>query len=110
MAMEKPTANHYPARVEHRRSKRSLLVIPAEVKWKGLSGMSIKESARAEEVNTQGGLLQIETYPDVGEIIELTNLLSAESTEARVLAIRRSPEDTVRGVAVEFLVPSETFW
>jgi len=52
----------------------------------------------------------METYPNVGDIIELTNLISTQSAEARVLAIRRSAEDAVRRVAVELLVPSETFW
>jgi hypothetical protein len=70
----------------------------------------IKENAEAEEVNARGGLLRMGTYPDVGDMIELTNLLSAESAEARVLALRRSAEEKVRGVAVELLVPSETFW
>ncbi len=110
MTMEKPTTNSCPARVEHRRSKRFPVAVPAEVKWHGPGGVSIKENAQVEEVNAQGGLLRMETYPNVGDIIELTNLLSAESAEARVLAIRRSAEDVVQGVAVELLVPSETFW
>jgi TonB family protein len=110
MSVEKPTINYHPARVEHRRSKRFLVVLPAEVKWHGPGGVSIKENAQAEEVNAHGGLLRMETYPKLGDIIELTNLLSTESAEARVLAIRRSAEDMVRGVAVELHVPSETFW
>ncbi len=110
MTMEKPRTNSCPARVKQRRSKRFLVVVPAEVKWHGPGGMSIKENAQAEEVNAQGGLLRMETYPNVGDIIELTNLLSTESAEGRVLGIRRSAEDVVRGVAVELLVPSETFW
>jgi hypothetical protein len=110
MTMEKPTANSCPARVEQRRSKRFLVVVPAEVRWRGPGGVSIKENAEAEEVNAQGGLLRMETYPNVGDIIEVTNLISTQSAEARVLGIRRSTEDAVRGVAVELLVPSETFW
>jgi len=105
-----PPENHHPARVEQRRSKRFCVAIPTEARWRGSGGASVKENAQAEEVNAQGGLLRMETYPNAGDIIELTNLLSAESAEARVLAIRRSAEDIVRGVAVELLVPSETFW
>jgi len=52
----------------------------------------------------------MKTYPDVGSQIELTNLLSTESAQARVVAIRRSQKGAVRGVAVELLVPNETFW
>jgi len=110
MTMERPTAHVCPARVERRRSKRFPVVVPAEVKWHGPDGASLKEKAKADEVNSQGGLLRMEAYPPVGDIIELTNLLSAESAQARVLAMRRSNEDVVRGVAVELLVPSETFW
>ena len=50
------------------------------------------------------------TYPDVGHLVELTNLLSTEATQARVVAIRRSKEGAMLGVAVELLVPSESFW
>jgi len=52
----------------------------------------------------------MKTYPDVGSQIELTNLLSTESAQARVVAIRRSQKGAVLGVAVELLVPNETFW
>jgi hypothetical protein len=110
MTMERPTAHACPARVERRRSKRFPVVVPAEVKWHGPDGGSLKEHAKADEVNSQGGLLRMDAYPHVGDIIELTNLLSAESAEARVLAIRRSTEDVVLGAAIELLVPSETFW
>jgi len=45
----------------------------------------------------------------VGSQLELTNLISGETYRARVVAIRRK-EGQVVGVAVELLVPSETFW
>ncbi len=110
MTTEGTMANQCVARVEHRRSKRFPVVVPTEVRWHGPGGVSVKENARAEEVNAQGGLLHMETYPNLGDVIEVTNLISAESAEGRVLAMRRSAEGTVRGVAVELLVPSETFW
>ena len=50
------------------------------------------------------------TYPAVGSQIELTNLLSHESSQARVVSVRRSSEGSMMGVAVELIVPSETFW
>jgi hypothetical protein len=40
----------------------------------------------------------------------LTNLLSHESSQARVVGVRRSSEGRLLGVAVELFVPSETFW
>jgi hypothetical protein len=50
------------------------------------------------------------TYPAAGTQIELTNLLSRETSQARVVGIRRSDEGRMLGVAVELLVPNENFW
>ena len=102
--------NSQPARIEHRRSKRFPVAVPTEVKWRGAGGVGIRECAQAEEISAQGGLLRMENVPNVGDIIELTNLLSAESAQARVLAVRSSAGDAVPKVAVELLVPSESFW
>ncbi|HXJ16336.1 MAG TPA: hypothetical protein VNM68_03970, partial [Candidatus Polarisedimenticolia bacterium] len=62
------------------------------------------------EVNAQGGLLDMKTYPSVGSQLELTNLLSGEAFRARVVGTRRSKEGKVLGIAVKLLIPSETFW
>jgi hypothetical protein len=40
----------------------------------------------------------------------LANLLSHESAQVRVVGVRRNSEGRLLGVAVELLVPSETFW
>ena len=108
--MDEPTSNLQPTRAEHRRGSRFPVVVPVEAKWQELSGKTVKETARAKEVNAQGGLLDMKTYPGVGSQLELTNLLSGEATEARVVAVRRSKEGAVLGVAAELLVPSDTFW
>ena len=108
--MDKATANPPPRKAEHRRSNRFPVVVPVEVKCHEPSGVTIKKAAQAKEVNAEGGLLDMKTYPDVGSQIELTNLLSTESAQARVVAIRRSQKGAVLGVAVELLVPNETFW
>jgi hypothetical protein len=110
MTMENPAANSCAARVEHRRSKRFPVAVAAEMKWHGPGGVRIKEKGHAEEVNAHGGLLRMNTYPNVGDIIELTNVVSTESVEGRVLAMRGSKVDLPQGIVVEFLVPSETFW
>ena len=109
-AMDEPIANRQSTRVEHRRGSRFPVVVPVDVKWQERSGKSVKEAGQAKEVNAQGGLLDMKTYPGVGSQLELTNLLSGEATGARVVAVRRSSEGAVLGVAVELLVPSETFW
>ncbi len=108
--MEKPRTKSPRAKAEERKGKRFPVVVPVEVRWRGPEGESIKEEAQARQVNAQGGLLQMKTYPEVGSRVELVNFLSAEAAQARVLGIRESPEGAVLGVAVELVVPSETFW
>jgi hypothetical protein len=110
MIMQNSTANVCAARVEHRRSKRFHLSVAAQVKWRGPGGARITEKAHAEEVNAHGGLLCMNSYPNKGDIIELTNLDSAESVEGRVLAMRGSTADVQQRIVVELFVPSETFW
>jgi dihydropteroate synthase len=70
-----------------------------EATWQEPNGRIFREAGHATEVNDQGGLLEMKTYPAVGTQIEITNLLSHESSHARVV-----------GVAVELVVPSDTFW
>jgi len=46
----------------------------------------------------------------VGGDLELTNLLSGQSTQARVVGTARSKVGAFLGIAVALAVPSETFW
>ena len=93
-----------------RRSRRFPFVSPVEATWQEANGKIVRESGRATEVNAQGGLLELKTYPTVGSQIEIKNLLSQESSHARVVGVRRDKEARFLGVAIELLVPSETFW
>jgi len=104
------TAERLPAKTDQRRGIRFPVVVPVEAKWEEASGKTVKETAQAKEVNAQGGLLLMKNHPAVGSQLELTNLLSSEGSRARVVGIRRSKEGNVSGVAVELLIPSETFW
>jgi hypothetical protein len=108
--MDEMTENVLPTKTEKRRGVRFPVVVPVEAKWQEASGKNIKEAANAIEVNAQGGLLEMKNYPSVGSHLDLTNLLSAESFRARVVGTRRSTGGHVLGVAVELLIPSETFW
>lgn len=110
MAADEPGSILRSPRADQRRSNRFPVVVPVQVQWRGLDGGSLKEEARAKEVNSQGGLLQMSTYPPVGCELELTNSVSAEAARARVMAVRRSRDGEILGVAVELVVPSETFW
>jgi hypothetical protein len=108
--MDEMTANGPAIKTEKRRGARFPVVVPIEAKWQQASGKSVKQVANAKEVNAQGGLLEMKVYPSIGSQLELTNLLSGEAFRARVVGTRRSTEGQVLGVAVELLIPSETFW
>src|SRR5215467_11124875 len=108
--MTQPTVNQPSSTAGKRRSRRFPFVSPVEATWQEANGKIFRENGRATEVNAQGGLLEMKTYPTVGSQIELTNLLSHESSHARIVGVRRDPEGRLLGVAVELLVPSETFW
>src|SRR5712672_2251502 len=96
-------------KTDQRRGSRFPVIVPIQAKWQEATGRIVVETAQAREVNMQGGLLDMPNFPSVGSQLELTNLISGETYRARVVAIRRK-EGQVVGVAVELLVPSETFW
>lgn len=108
--MAERTPDTPPQKPEQRRSRRFSVVVPVEVKWQEPGGKAIKESAQAKEVNAQGGLLEIKIYPWAGGDLQLTNLLSGQSAQARVVGTRRSRDGAFLGVAVALVVPDETFW
>ena len=108
--MAEPIANQPSSKAQNRRSRRFPFISPVEATWQGTDGKIFREAGQATEVNAQGGLLEMKTYPAVGKQIELTNLLSHESSHARIVGLRRNAEGRLLGVAIELLVPSETFW
>ena len=108
--MPQPIANQPSSILGKRRSRRFPFISPVEATWQEANGNIFREPGQATEVNAQGGLLEMNTYPPVGSQIELTNLLSRESSQARVVGVRRNSEGRLLGVAIELLVPSETFW
>jgi hypothetical protein len=108
--MAQPTVNQPPSATGKRRSRRFPFVSPVEATWQQHDGKIFREAGQATEVNAQGGLLEMKTYPPVGSQIELKNLLSHESSHARVVGVRRNPDGHVLGVAIELLAPSDTFW
>ena len=95
---------------EHRRSSRFPVVVPLEVNWREANGAQFKESAQATEVNAHGALLQMRNYPTMGIEAEITNLLTARKAQARMAAVRRSRSGVVQGIAIELLIPNESFW
>ena len=109
-SMAQAIVNQPATTLGRRRSRRFPLVSPMEATWQENDGKIFREAVQATEVNAQGGLLEMKTYPAVGRQIELINLLSHESSQARIVDVRRNTEGRLLGVAVQLLVPSETFW
>lgn len=108
--MDRRKASRQHARADRRRSGRFPVFVPIEVRWQGPDDVTFRAEAQTRQVNPQGGLLHMKTYPDVGSRVELVNFLSGERAQARVLEMRRSEEGVVLGIAVELVVPSDTFW
>jgi hypothetical protein len=96
-----------------RRDGRVPVLIPVAVRWEQPGGKVMKAEAQANEVNIYGGLLEFvdaKVFPAVDAEMELTNLSSGEEARAHTTAVRRTKDGTLLGVAVELLLPSETFW
>jgi hypothetical protein len=80
--MAQPIANQPSATAGKRPSRRFPFISQVEATWQQNDGKVFREAGQATEVNAQGGLLEMKTYPAVGSQIELTNLLSHESSHA----------------------------
>jgi len=95
---------------DRRRSRRLAVSVPVVLRWEGLDGLSASAEGRALEGNNHGGLLAIADPPTFGKEAVLTNLVSRQTIRVQVLSLRTTKEGAVRGLAVQFLSPSETFW
>src|SRR6202166_5338842 len=98
------------SKVERRKSYRFPVAVPIEASWRNSEGVPVLVQAVAKQVNANGGYLEMTQYPAVGGRIMLTNFLSAETAEARVLATPNSREGVSHGIVVELITPSESFW
>lgn len=97
-------------KLERRKETRFPVSIPLQVSWRGADGVPMNEEAIARQVNDHGGILEMANYPDLGTRVTLTNLLSSETIEARVLATPNSREGVSQGIAVELVSSDESFW
>lgn len=98
------------SKLERRKETRFPVSIPMQASWKGADGVQATEEAVARQVNAHGGLLEMANYPDLGTRVTLTNPLSGETMEARVLATPNSREGVAHGIIVELVSPDEGFW
>jgi hypothetical protein len=97
-------------KVELRKSARFPVAVPIEASWQTADGTAVKQDAIARQVNMRGGFLEMANYPELGTRITLTNFLSAETLDARVLATPATRAGVSNGIIIELVAPSETFW
>jgi len=108
--MARRATNSDGSKVERRRTQRFPVTVPLEVSWRGPDNEVVKEEAVARHVNCNGGLLEMARQPEFGSRVTVANLISAETAEARVLATPNTREGVAHGIAVELIVPNESFW
>jgi hypothetical protein len=97
-------------KVELRKSRRFPVAVPVEASWQTPDGKAVKQDAIARQVNIRGGFLEMPNHPELGTRITLTNFLSAETLDARVLATPNTRAGVSNGIIVELVTPSDTFW
>lgn len=110
MTIKKRPMSADGTRTERRKTRRFPVAVPIEVSWQGKDGIPVKADAVAQQVNANGGFLKMSVYPELGSRVTLANFLSAQTLEARVLAVPNTREGVSYGVIVELIVPNETFW
>src|SRR3984885_3844425 len=98
------------SKVDRRKTARFLVAVPIDVTWRNSEGVEVLVNAVAKQVNANGGFLEMTILPSVGSRITLTNFLSAETAEARVLATPSTREGVSHGIIIELITPSESFW
>ena len=110
MSTAGPGSQRMTGETSQRRASRLNLVVPLEVQWQETRGGAVTEPARTRDMSSHGALLLMKNCPRSHITVTLKNLLTGDTAQSRVTQMRRSSEGKLIGVAVELLVPSETFW
>jgi hypothetical protein len=92
-----------------RRSSRVFTRITVRVEGKGNDGRKFRESSHTIVINAHGGLIYLQEELPLGADLVLSNPITEEEQECRVVYLGDSSEKG-RRVGVEFLSPSPHFW
>jgi len=92
-----------------RRSMRVLLSIPIAVSGKTTENKEFSEDTRTLVVNAHGALICLETSVKAGQLIQLTNKVTRDSRECRIVYLGNSNAGKIQ-MGIEFLTPSGAFW
>lgn len=92
-----------------RRSGRVFCKMKVKAQGRAHNGKKFKEAAETVVVNAHGALLLLKNEIDNGEMLVLTNPLTQEEQECRVV-YQGEPCDKGQRIGVEFLTPAPRFW
>ena len=92
-----------------RRSARAFHKIRVQAQGRTHDRKKFKETCETVAVSAHGGLLLLKHEVDDGEILVLTNPLTQEEQECRVVYLGEPMEKGQR-VGIEFLTPAPRFW
>ena len=92
-----------------RRSARAFQKIRVQARGRAHDRKKFKETCETVVVSAHGGLLLLKHEVDDGEMLVLTNPLTQEEQECRVV-YRGEPMEKGQRVGIEFLTPAPRFW
>jgi hypothetical protein len=92
-----------------RRSSRVFHKMRVLAQGRAHNGKKFRETCETVVVNGHGGLLFLKHEIDTGEMLVITNPLTLEEQECRVVYLGE-PVDRGQRVGVEFLTPAPHFW
>jgi hypothetical protein len=96
-------------KLDSRRSGRVFHRMRVKAQGRGHDGRKFNETCETVVVNAHGGLLVMKHEIDNDEILVITNPLTQEEQECRVVYQGDSSERGQR-IGIEFLTPSPRFW
>jgi len=98
-----------PQYSDQRRSSRMFTRIPVRASGKDIEGRKFRENSQTIVINAHGGLLYLHETLSLGEDLVLTNPVTEEEQECRVVYVGDTSERGTR-IGIEFLAPCPHFW
>jgi hypothetical protein len=92
-----------------RRSSRVFMSVTVMVSGKDSRGRKFSERSKSIVINAHGGLLHLNREVDHGAMLLVTNPVTWEELECRVVFVGQLSE-TGQRVGIEFLSPAPHFW
>ena len=102
-------AHATPAADNKRRSSRVFARVPVSVKGKTNEGRTFRETSETILVSAHGCLLYLNHTTDENAIVLITNPVSEEELECRIMFVGDSSKKGQR-IGLEFLTPAPHFW